>query len=192
MRARGTHILNLHFEVDFSINHQFMPSPHWIGNPKMPSVESWHGETLLSENSSRNQSQMALSSLFKRGYDEACGWGLGRGTFYIPFRSCFISFYLNLFGVPTSLKSHLLLPIQTKILWVLIGVKAGRKIYPSLHPHEGEICVLFSLCQTGHFGNKNVSWVFGPDWVDGKSIAWLEGVRKGVFAREPLGEPPTF
>ncbi len=27
------------------------------------------------ENSSRNQSQMALPSLFKEGCDKACGWG---------------------------------------------------------------------------------------------------------------------
>ncbi len=36
-------------------------------------LESRHGETLLSENSSRNQSHMSLPSLFKRGYDEAGG-----------------------------------------------------------------------------------------------------------------------
>ncbi len=38
--------------------------------PSIDIVESWQWE-----NSLRNQSQMALPSLFKRGSDEACGWG---------------------------------------------------------------------------------------------------------------------
>ncbi len=70
-----------------------------------PTFEPWHGKTLLWENSSRNQSQMALPSLFKKGCEEACGWGWVGEPFFIPFCSCVSSFYHNLFGIPTSLES---------------------------------------------------------------------------------------
>ncbi len=66
------------------------------------------------------------------------------------------------------------------------------KIEISLHPHEGKILVLFSLCQTGHFGNRNGSWVFGPDWIDGRSIACLDWVCKGVLHWSPWENRLTF
>ncbi len=33
---------------------------------------------------------------------------------------------------------------------------------------------------------------FGPDWVDGRSIACLEWDLQRGFAQEPLGEPSNF
>ncbi len=51
-------------------------------------------------------------------------------------------------------------------------------------PPWGQTCVLFSLCQMGHFGSRNGSR-FGLDWVEERSIAWLEWVRKGILHVSP-------
>ncbi len=49
----------------------------------------------------------------------------------------------------------------------------------------------FHFVKWGILGIRMV-YGFGPDWVDGRSIACLEWVCKRGFAQESLGEPSNF
>ncbi len=129
---------------------------------------------------------MAPPSLTKKTFSELCKRGLGGEHLY------FLSFMiLVLIGDPTSDGSRPDIPTKRADtrsygLWLMSCVGRINKL--SSHPHEGKICVLFSLCQNGHFGNRNGSRVWA--WLGWLKKHRLTGVgpQRG-FTREPLGEP---
>ncbi len=137
---------------------------------------------------------MALPSLFKRGCDEAYGWGWVGEPFLFLSAHCFSSFCLNLIGIPTS-RHFQNCACTSKFrprfnaLW--LNCCPDQWIKPSLHPHDGKICVLFSLCHTGYFWNRNGSRVLA--WLGWLKEHCLIGVssQRG-FAWKPLREPFNF
>ncbi len=97
---------------------------------------------------------------------------------------CFSSFHLGFFGVSTSWqpwKGVCALKSTTRFNAIWLMLLSGFDNKSLCTP-----CVMFSLCQKGHFGNRIGSL------VDGRSIAWLEWVRKGVLHGSPWENCLTF
>ncbi len=149
---------------------------------------------LSSRNSYENQSQMALPSLYKRGCDKALWLRMGWGTLLFPFILNFSSFHLNLFSDPTSAWPR---PDTTKGrdriwfngFWIM---RCRTEKYNSLcTPTRAKSVSYFHCVKRGILGIGMVHG-FGPDWVDGRSIAWLEWVRKGVLHGSPWENHLTF
>jgi hypothetical protein len=134
---------------------------------------------LSSERSSENQSQKVLPSLSKRSHDVALWLRTGWGIFLFPFIPNFSSFYIHLSRDPTSWQPRSDTWYKRSRAWfdgLLLKNNGWRQNKFSSHPHEHKSVSYFNC----------VKWsIFGPDWVDGRSIAWLEWVTKGVLHRSP-------
>ncbi len=124
---------------------------------------------------------MAPPSLAKRDFSQLWRWRLGGEPLY------FLAFVIL---VPTA-STLSLAQLQTDPVPTSQPEDPDPTINLSLHPHEGKICVLFSFCQMGHFGNKNCSRVWA--WLGWWKEHCLFGVcSQSSFAWESLGEPSNF
>ncbi len=131
---------------------------------------------------------MATPSLTKKDLFRALQVKVGLGTFIFPFLYDFSPHCLHLVGDPTSGRPR---PDTTTRrsdtrpygFWLMSMSESDNKLF--WQPHEGKICVLFSLC---HFGNRNSAQVWA--WLGWWKKHRLTGVslQRG-FAQESLGEP---
>ncbi len=120
----------------------------------------------------------------KRECDEALCLGWVGEPFLFLSTHCLSSFYLNLFGIPTTWHpwncTHTPRS-RPKILWFFTDVGDRRINKLSLHPHGDKICVLFSSRQMGHFGNRNGSWVLGLIGLMKEASHVWSGFTKGFY-----------
>ncbi len=110
---------------------------------------------------------MAPPSLTKKDLFLSPRAKVGWGTFIFPFLYDFSPRCLHLSGDPTSdgpRPGTINKRSNTRPYGFWLMPMSGSVNKLSSHPHEDKICVLFSLCQTGHLGNRNGSRVWA--WLD--------------------------
>ncbi len=130
---------------------------------------------------------MALPSKSKRGFDEACDRRVGWGNLFILSPSCFSPFSPVLISVLTSCrpKTGTFAPGVRCGFYELWLMTAALASHPSLLTSPIKESKSMSCFQLSNGAFWNMFMGFGPCWVDGRSIACLEWVRKGVLQGSP-------
>ncbi len=123
---------------------------------------------------------MAPPSLTKRDLFRALRVKVGWGALLFPFLYDFSSHCLLVSNLTSTRPRY---GTTTRIsntrpygFWLMLLSRS--------HPHEDKSVSYFHCVKRGILGIGTVHG-FGPDWVDGRNIAWLEWVHKGVLNGSP-------